>query len=55
MSLCGTDTHWVAGQTRASLGGEVAVGGSANGELGSVTVVDATTLSAAVVVFRSGA
>src|SRR5260370_26114168 len=28
-----SNTHWVAGQTRASLGGEVAVGGSPFGEL----------------------
>lgn len=55
VTLRGTNTHWVSGQTRVSLGGEVAVGGSANGELGSVTVVDATTLIAAAVVSPTAA
>jgi RHS repeat-associated protein len=55
VTLRGTNTHWVAGQTRASLGGEVAIGGAGYGELGPVTVVNATTLIAAVVVSPTGA
>jgi RHS repeat-associated protein len=55
VTLHGTNTHWIAGQTRASLGGEVAVGGAANGELGAVTVVNATTAIAAVVVSPTAA
>jgi len=55
VTLQGTNTHWIAGQTRASLGGEVAVGGAANGELGPVTVVNATTAIAAVVVSPTAA
>lgn len=55
VTLRATNTHWVVGQTRVSLGGEVAIGGSAYGELGAVTVVDATTISAAVVVSPTAA
>jgi RHS repeat-associated protein len=55
VTLHGTNTHWVAGQTRASLGGEVAVGGAANDELGPVTVVNSTTAIAAVVVSPTAA
>ena len=55
VTLQGTNTHWVAGQTRASLGGEVAVGGSAYGEFGPVTVVNSTTAIAAVVVSPTAA
>jgi hypothetical protein len=55
VTLQGTNTHWVAGQTRASLGGEVAVGGAGYGELGPVTVVNATTAIAAVVVSPTAA
>ncbi len=51
----GSNTHWVAGQTRASLGGEVAVGGSPFAELGSVTVVDALTAVATVTVSPTAA
>lgn len=55
VTLRGTNTHWVAGQTRVSLGGEVAIGGAAYGEPGPVTVVDATTVIAAVVVSPTAA
>lgn len=55
VTLQGTNTHWVAGQTRASLGGEVAVGGAGYGEFGPVTVVSATTAIAAVVVSPTAA
>ena len=55
VTLRGTNTHWVAGQTRVSLGGEVAIGGAAYGEPGPVTVVNATTLIAAVVVSPTAA
>ena len=55
VTLRGTNTHWVAGQTRVSLGGEVAIGGAGYGEPGPVTVVNATTLIAAVVVSSTAA
>ncbi len=55
VTLNGTNTHWVAGQTRVSLGSEVAVGGAPYGELGPVTVVNATTAIAAVVVSPTAA
>ena len=55
VTLQGTNTHWVAGQTRASLGGEVAVGGADNGDFGPVTVVNPTTAIAAVVVSPTAA
>ncbi len=50
VTLHGHSTSWVAGQTRASLGGEVSVGGVAPGELGPVTVINATTAEALVTV-----
>ena len=50
VTVQGTNTHWVAGQTRLSLGGEVGVGGAGYGEPGPVTVVNPTTLTASVVV-----
>src|SRR5205807_485238 len=51
----GSNTHWVAGQTRASLGGEVVVGGAPQGELGPVTVVDSVTAVANVTVSPTAA
>ena len=55
VTLRGTNTSWVEGQTRASLGGEVAVGGAGFGALGPVTVVNSTTAIAAVVVSPTAA
>src|SRR5262245_46517838 len=55
VTLQGANTHWVAGQTRVSLGGEVAVGGAGYGEAGPVTVVSPTTLTASVVVSPTAA
>lgn len=43
VTLRGRNTHWVAGLTRASFGGEVSVGGSAPGEPGPVQVADPFT------------
>ncbi|HVG39442.1 MAG TPA: IPT/TIG domain-containing protein, partial [Pyrinomonadaceae bacterium] len=43
VTLRGSNTHWVAGQTRATFGGEVSVGGAPFGEPGPVTVTSATT------------
>lgn len=43
ITLRGRNTHWSTGQTRASFGGEVSVGGAAPGDLGPVTVTSATT------------
>ncbi|HET9713615.1 MAG TPA: IPT/TIG domain-containing protein, partial [Pyrinomonadaceae bacterium] len=55
VTLNGTNTHWTTGQTRASFGGEIAVGGAASGELGPVTVINATTATAAIVVSSTAA
>src|SRR6185503_19113210 len=55
VTLQGTNTHWATGQTRASLGGEIAVGGAGFGELGPVTVLNATTAVAAIVVSPTAA
>lgn len=55
VTLQGANTHWVNGQTRVSLGGEVAVGGAGNGEAGPVTVVSSTVLTASVVVSPTAA
>jgi RHS repeat-associated protein len=51
----GSNTHWVAGQTRASLGAEVVVGGAPQGELGPITVVDSVTAVASVSVSPTAA
>src|SRR5205085_252467 len=51
----GSNTHWAAGLTRAALGGEVSVGGAGYGEMGPVTVLDATTASADVMVSPTAA
>jgi RHS repeat-associated protein len=55
VTLHGTNTHWIAGQTRASLGGEVSVGGAAPGQLGPLTVTDATTAIAEVTISPTAA
>src|SRR2546423_1189281 len=46
VTLRGRNTHWAAGQTRASLGEEVSVGGAAPGEIAPVNGIDATTAGA---------
>ena len=51
----GRNTHWTAGQTRASFGSEISVGGGAPGDFGPVTVTDATTAVAALVVSPTAA
>lgn len=48
--LVGVNTHWRAGQTRASFGGGVSVSGSPAGELGAVTVINETSAEAGVTV-----
>lgn len=55
VNVTGTNTHWINGQTRLSLGGEVAVGGAGYGEAGPVTVVSPTSLVASVVVSPTAA
>lgn len=55
VTLHGTNTHWTTGQTRASFGGEIAVGGAASGEAGPVTVINPTTAVAALVVSPTAA
>src|SRR5215213_7891892 len=55
VTLHGTNTHWVAGETVASLGGEVSVGGAAAGQLGPVTVTDANTAVASVTISPTAA
>jgi len=48
VTLTGHDTHWVVGQTRASFGGEVSVGGESYGDFGPVQVTSPTTAVAQV-------
>ncbi len=55
VTLRGTNTNWIEGQTRASLGGEIAIGGGGFGELGPVTVVNSTTAIASVEVSSTAA
>lgn len=55
VTLRGSNTHWTQGQTRASLGEEVSVGGAAQGEPGPVTVTSATTAVAELVVSPTAA
>jgi hypothetical protein len=55
VTLRGSNTHWVTGQTRASFGGEVSVGGAPSGEPGPVTVTDATTAVAEVTISPTAA
>lgn len=55
VTLQGANTHWVAGQTRASFGAEIAVGGAGNGELGPVTVVNSTSAFASLTVSPTAA
>jgi RHS repeat-associated protein len=46
VTLKGINTHWAAGNTRASFGGEVSVGGGPPGDFGPVQVLDANTAAA---------
>ena len=55
VTLHGTNTHWIAGQTRASLGGEVSVGGAAPGAMGPVTVTDSNNAVAEVTISPTAA
>jgi RHS repeat-associated protein len=55
VTLHGHNTRWAAGQTRASFGGEVVVGGASPGEPGSVTVLDQVTAVAQVSVSPTAA
>ena len=50
VNLNGSNTHWVAGQTQASFGGEISVGGAPAGQSGPITVLSATTAVAALVI-----
>ena len=50
VNLNGLNTHWVAGQTQASFGGEISVGGAPAGQLGAITVLSQTSAVAALVV-----
>ncbi len=55
VTLRGINTHWINGQTRASFGGEISVGGSAKGDLGSVQVLDSITAVASIDVSSTAA
>ncbi|HEX8290963.1 MAG TPA: IPT/TIG domain-containing protein, partial [Pyrinomonadaceae bacterium] len=55
VALQGKNTNWAQGQTRASFGGEVSVGGAPNGEPGLVTVTSPTTAIADVKVSPTAA
>jgi RHS repeat-associated protein len=55
VTLRGRNTHWVAGLTRASFGGEVSVGGAEPGEPGLVQVTDPFTAVADLIVSPTAA
>lgn len=55
VSLYGRNTNWSQGQTRASFGGEVSIGGAPFGEAGLVTVTSPTTALVDVVVSPTAA
>jgi RHS repeat-associated protein len=55
VTLKGINTHWVDGNTKASFGGEVTVGGAAAGDFGPVQVIDANTATAQVSVSPTAA
>ncbi|MFY9574616.1 MAG: IPT/TIG domain-containing protein, partial [Blastocatellia bacterium] len=55
VSLHGLNTHWVQGQTKASFGGEVSVGGAPTGDFGPVQIVDSTTATAQLAVSATAA
>ena len=50
INLTGNNTSWASGQTRASFGGEISVGGAAEGALGAINVLSATTATADLVI-----
>lgn len=50
VTLTGLNTHFVQGQTQASFGAGIAVGGGTEGQPGPVTVTSATTATAQIVV-----
>ncbi|HEY9284496.1 MAG TPA: IPT/TIG domain-containing protein, partial [Pyrinomonadaceae bacterium] len=55
VALLGRNTNWAHGQTRASFGGEVSVGGAPSGEFGLLTVTSPTTAVADVTVSPAAA
>jgi RHS repeat-associated protein len=55
VSLQGINTHWIAGQTRASFGGEIAVGSAAEGEFGNLQVLGSSSAVATLVVSPTAA
>jgi RHS repeat-associated protein len=55
VTLQGENTHWLAGETRASFGPEISVAGAAPGELGPVMVTSPTTAIAEVTVAETAA
>jgi YD repeat-containing protein len=55
VTLQGINTHWIAGQTRASFGGEIAVGGAAEGEFGNIQVLSSSSAVATLVVSPTAA
>ena len=55
VTLTGRNTHWVAGQTQATLGGEISIGGAAPGAPGNLTVANETTAVADLTVSATAA
>ncbi|HWW81735.1 MAG TPA: hypothetical protein VNY82_19195, partial [Steroidobacteraceae bacterium] len=55
VTLQGLNTHWQQGQTMASFGGEVSVGGAAPGTAGPIAVTSNTAATANVVVSATAA
>jgi RHS repeat-associated protein len=55
VTLQGSNTNWLQGQTRASFGGEMSVGGAPAGEFGLVAVTSPTTAVADVTIAPTAA
>ena len=55
VTMRGINTHWIAGQTRASFGGEISVGGAAQGDFGIINIADSMTATAQVTISAAAA
>ena len=55
VNLTGNGTHWVAGQTTASFGGEISVNGANPGQYGSINVTSPTAATAQITISPTAA
>jgi RHS repeat-associated protein len=55
VTLSGDNTHWVNGQTVASFGNEISVGGASSGTLGPIQVNSPTSATASIVISPTAA